>query len=680
MGTAGEAGGDALALPGVRRTTDATGAEEPATPAPEVGEAGPSDGGEAGPPDEGEAGTGAVSAAALGTSAARGAAFLSARSVLIQLVQVVSSVLLARELVPELYGAFALGATLVGFGRIVGDCGAGNAIIQASGDRQLNRPALQAVYFLQLAVFLGAALILAVSAPGLRNLFDGPPETVPIVYVMALALLIEAPAVVPRLRLMRDLKFKQLASISVVASLSLYTAQILGLVFGFGVWALVIGQVVMSVVSTGLTLAVGGGTPRPSPRGSLHPLPQRHRLPGHVDRHGLPTLPSVAIVGAIGGADVLGLWTWSTVLVTPLVTMVQNVHEIAFPTLARLHEHQRRPPRRRRGAGGPLVVAGRGGRRRHPGRLRPAHRAHRVRPPLDPRRRRRPGRPVRGDRLLAHRAAGRRRAVHRPARGPPRPTWWAPAWAWPCWYPWSSCGVPRGRPWPPAWSQVVDLAILLVVARLPLYRAFFNLAVVTTATFTWSLLLAGRVESFGGLVVAGIVAALPAALLVLVTDRRALAQSLSFLQAPQPGPRPRRLTRRLSGRPGAGSGRGAWGRRAGTWLRWRPRSGRRAASVRPPLAGPQPLGHQPPGVPRHHAGLTPGRRPPALEVGRHRHRLAHRAPLHHRLHPGREPHRAELGLVGQAGSTGRPASRSPSGPHRSTPAFTATRSNPRSGG
>jgi O-antigen/teichoic acid export membrane protein len=499
----------------VRRTTDATGPAEPTAPTRSGHEA------------EGPA----VTASALGTSAARGAAFLSARSVLVQLFQVVSSVLLARELVPELYGAFALGATLVGFGRIVGDCGAGNAMIQATGDRHLNRQALQAVHFLQLAVFVGAAFILALSAPSLRTAFDGPPETVTIVYVMSLALLIEAPAVVPRLRLMRDLKFKQLASISVVASLSLYTAQILGLVFGLGVWALVLGQVVTSVVSTGLTLAVGGGTPPPSPKGSLAMFRSGIAYQGTAIAMGCLTMPSVAIVGAVGGADILGLWTWSTVLVTPLVTMVHNVHEIAFPTLARLHEH-----RRSRHADAvvlvarslSLVIGAAVG-------ILAGFATPIVRIVFDPR-----WLPAVGAVRLAlfggiafsltSLLAAAVQTIGRPGirlRSYLVGAGVGLALLVPLVEVWGATGAALATS---VVVQVVDLAILLVVSRVRLYRAFLNLAVVTPATFVWSLVLAARVDSFGGLLVAGIVAAVPAGLLVLLTDRRALLQSLSFLQ------------------------------------------------------------------------------------------------------------------------------------------------------
>jgi O-antigen/teichoic acid export membrane protein len=35
----------------------------------------------------------------------------------------------------------------------------------------------------------------------------------------------------------------------------------------------------------------------------------------------------------------IGLWAWSTVLATPLITLTAQLHHVAFPSLARLNEH-----------------------------------------------------------------------------------------------------------------------------------------------------------------------------------------------------------------------------------------------------------------------------------------------------------------------------------------------------
>lgn len=293
-----------------------------------------------------------ATATSIGRRAARGGLAFAGRTITVQMMQVVSSLLIAKLLLPSDYGAIALGTTIVALARYLGDFGASNVVIQAPGEKAMERGVLSAAFFLQLVSSVLATLLFVVAAPWITRAFNGPSATTLVIDVIALTLIVNAFAAVPRIRLMRAMRFERVGLIQLVALACQYVVQIGALVAGAGLWALVAGSVVQSIVEATLMLAAGGGTVAPHPRGS-----------GKLIRPGLAyqvsgmliavtNIAAVAIFGRMKGASALGLLTWSTVLATPLITLSQNFAWIGFPAFSRLEEHHRH----RRERAGELVV------------------------------------------------------------------------------------------------------------------------------------------------------------------------------------------------------------------------------------------------------------------------------------------------------------------------------------
>ena len=284
-------------------------------------------------------GPSSVSAASLARSGGHGALSVVAFSVLLNLLSLVSSLVLARQLMPEQYGAFAVGATVVGFARMLGDGGAGLALIQQPGRVDADDKDLGRVVTLQGLIAAVAAISLIAAAPFIRKAFDAPPETVWIIVVLAVTLVIEVPAVVPKVRLNRQQRYRRLQALSAVSFLSLYTVQIGGLVAGLELHALIAGQVVYSVVYSAVMVRHGGGVVRPVWDG-LSALVRRG-LPYQATPvvYALLSIGSIAVVGSQLTTGELGLWTWSTVLAAPLISFSVNLRSVVFSALSRLHEH-----------------------------------------------------------------------------------------------------------------------------------------------------------------------------------------------------------------------------------------------------------------------------------------------------------------------------------------------------
>jgi lipopolysaccharide exporter len=293
--------------------------------------------GQPGAPDP--AGQPRPSASSVATTGSRGALSVVAFTGTLNVVQLVSSLVLARELAPEQYGAFAVGATIVGFGRFLGDGGAGNAVIQQPGPADVGRDELGRALWLQTAIGLLAAGLLIVAAPWIRSAFDAPRETIVVIVVLALAMLIEVPSVVPKVRLRRQQRYQRIQLAATAAFAALYAVQIGGLLAGYELWALVAGQVAFSIVWTVVTLGLGGGLVRPVYRGALSLARRGLPYQGAFIVQALFAVCSVAVVATQLTTAELGLYTWCTVLATPLISLAHNLHGVAFPALSRLHEY-----------------------------------------------------------------------------------------------------------------------------------------------------------------------------------------------------------------------------------------------------------------------------------------------------------------------------------------------------
>ena len=295
----------------------------------------------AGPSPEPPQDDATASAISMATRGGRGALSVVAFTSFLNVIQLASALVLARQLAPEQYGAFAVGATIVGFGRFLGDGGAGSAVIQQPGGREVSRRDLGRVLLLQATIATTAAVLLVLAAPLVRSAFDTPADTVGVIIGMALALVIEVPVVVPKVRLSRRQQYQRLQVLGAVAYAVLYAVQIGGLLLGYGLWALVAGQLAYSCTSVVVMLVWGGGLVRPVVKGSL--TLARRGLPyqGAFAVQALFSICSIAVVGTQLSTSELGLWTWCTVLATPLIALTGALRGVTFPALSRLHEHHR---------------------------------------------------------------------------------------------------------------------------------------------------------------------------------------------------------------------------------------------------------------------------------------------------------------------------------------------------
>lgn len=166
----------------------------------------------------------------------------------------ISTVVLARVLVPAEFGLMALGLLFMAYLDALGDLGVGPAMIYRQSDSSRDATTAQII-----AAVTGGALAVAtvLSAPWIAGFFDEP-RAGPIIRVLAIAFFVEMLSTVHESRLKKDLDFRKRFVPEVGKAFAKGTVSILLALLGFGVWSLVWGQVAGSVVGTLLYWRLAG--------------------------------------------------------------------------------------------------------------------------------------------------------------------------------------------------------------------------------------------------------------------------------------------------------------------------------------------------------------------------------------------------------------------------------------
>ncbi|AIC12657.1 lipopolysaccharide biosynthesis protein [Xylella fastidiosa subsp. morus] len=250
-------------------------------------------------------------------------------------------VLLARLLNPHDYGLMAMVTAIVGVADILRDFGLSSAAIQA---KQITNAQRDNLFWINSAIGLALSLVVFVAAQVIAD-FYREPALVTITQVLAINFLLNGMATQYRANLSREMRFGQLA-------LSDIGAQVLGLLVGvgvalvgWGVWALVLQQVVQAVANLVIAMVCArwlpGGYRRGVPMGSFlsfgwnlmvaQLLSYANRSVGQV------------IIGYRLGPNVLGLYNRAfQLLMMPLNQVIAPASSVALPVLSQLQDDRAR--------------------------------------------------------------------------------------------------------------------------------------------------------------------------------------------------------------------------------------------------------------------------------------------------------------------------------------------------
>jgi O-antigen/teichoic acid export membrane protein len=181
-----------------------------------------------------------------------------------QLVRWISTIAMAKLLLPADYGIVGMAAVVVGFVNQVAEFGLGSAVVQ---HRDLSRTVERRLAGAAVLIALGLAVLTAATAPFVAAFFSQEALLL-VLPAFGVRFVIDAFGSVPRGLLARELRFRELAMFEVVESIAMAFVGLTTAYVTRSYWALVAANLASSLVV--VTLAMSAAPVRP-------------RWPGRVD-------------------------------------------------------------------------------------------------------------------------------------------------------------------------------------------------------------------------------------------------------------------------------------------------------------------------------------------------------------------------------------------------------------
>lgn len=175
-----------------------------------------------------------------------------------QAIQFVIGVFLARLLTPENYGLIGVLAIFIGIAGVLVDSGFKTSIIR---NRELHEEDCSTIFYVNLTVSIIISLIFYLSSTYISYYF-AKPELTNIVRVFALLPIINGIGLVQTALLIKELKFKIIAKISILANLISGMISIVMAINNLSYWALVWKVLLMAIIYNGLIWFYGKWKPK----------------------------------------------------------------------------------------------------------------------------------------------------------------------------------------------------------------------------------------------------------------------------------------------------------------------------------------------------------------------------------------------------------------------------------
>lgn len=255
-----------------------------------------------------------------------------------QLISWSVTIFVMRILQPGDYGLIGIATIFINFLMLLNELGLGAALIQK---KDLEKDDLSKVFSILLFINISFFLMLFFAAPLLGNFFSEP-QAIPIIRVLAIQFLLAPLACIPQSLLFRKMDFKKI-SIAEISSQFTGSAVVFILALnGAGVWALVWGNMCISLLKT-IIIAIFSPVfvvPSFSIKGIAHFL----SFGGYITMSSILWYISVRadsfIVGKFLGKNVLGAYNIAMEFASlPLDKVAGILNRVAFPAYSSIQNN-----------------------------------------------------------------------------------------------------------------------------------------------------------------------------------------------------------------------------------------------------------------------------------------------------------------------------------------------------
>ena len=180
---------------------------------------------------------------------------LITRQVAIKLVYLVANIILARLLLPQIFGIYAIVTFAVQFFSTFGDVGIGAALIQKKGE--LSREELSTTFWLQQMLVLCVVVLIQVAAPLALVVYPSlPPAGVWLIRAMAVSFIFVSLKTIPAILMERKLDYNRIAWVDIAENLAFYIAAVFFAMAGFEVWSFIIAAMIRSILGATLIYSI----------------------------------------------------------------------------------------------------------------------------------------------------------------------------------------------------------------------------------------------------------------------------------------------------------------------------------------------------------------------------------------------------------------------------------------
>ncbi|MCM2267379.1 MAG: oligosaccharide flippase family protein [Elusimicrobiales bacterium] len=259
------------------------------------------------------------------------------RQVAVRLLSFFANIALARLLVPEVFGVYAIVTFVVQFFSTFGDVGIGAALIQKK--RELTREEISSTFWLQQLLVLLVVCAVIAAAPLAARVYPSLPSYGSwLIRAMALSFALASFKTVPAILMERKLDFGRIALVD-IAETAVFYASVLALAFGgYGVWSFIVAALLRSFSGACLIYLLSGWRPTADFKFSgvreiiSFGLPyQGNTILGFVKDAVIPLF-----VGAYSGAAAVGFVNWARSSAFAPLMLSEAFGRVAFPAFSRI--------------------------------------------------------------------------------------------------------------------------------------------------------------------------------------------------------------------------------------------------------------------------------------------------------------------------------------------------------
>ncbi len=271
---------------------------------------------------------------------ARSVKWVGIAELFIRGIQFVTSLLLARLLVPEDFGVMSLVFVFINLAYVVFDFGFTSALIQKKEVSERHFSTTFVAYVVSAGVFIVAVFL---SAPFLAEFFKVP-SLRPMLRVLAFIFGFYTLSALPKVMLMRDLHFHRLSRFQMAGSIGYAIVAISIAWMKGGAWCFIFAALTEQFIITLLVINASGW--RPSFDFDWQAFKELFHFGGNVLATRIAgylntNIPQI-IIGRMLGTATLGFYTLAYQLIDfPVQRISKNILKVMFPAFSRLQDSPR---------------------------------------------------------------------------------------------------------------------------------------------------------------------------------------------------------------------------------------------------------------------------------------------------------------------------------------------------